>query len=316
MSVFSTPTALILGAGASQPYGFSLGVDLKQALVERLSGDEGFKETLLACGHGHAELHRFAERLGLSAQQSIDAFLERAPEFSELGKRCIVLQIASEEKRAKANRLRPVRRDQSCWYSELYRSYGAKLDDYKSDKLIVVTFNYDRSLEEFFTSRLCADYGVNESAGRSIVNGLGILHFHGHLGDLPFGAAPTPQQVVQAAKWIHIISDAEVEASPVVRNTRDWLLMRAETIAFLGFGYHQQNVERLQISDDYRPGTFGDLFNHKEISPIQPKSVLGTTVRMSKQQIKVATSRFSVHTQLGDPDIGIAEYLRDHVWSE
>ncbi|MBK7877787.1 MAG: hypothetical protein IPJ77_19065 [Planctomycetes bacterium] len=307
-------TAIVLGAGASYPYGFSLGSELKDRIVENLRKDEWFRETLSASGHTKSEMDTLASRLDTSPQASIDAFLDRAREFVDLGRKCITLQIAAEERDVFRRQVRPVSKDRGpCWYGELFRSYGNKPEHFRPDRLLVVTFNYDRSLEWFFRTRLIADFGLKEQEARSIVSSLGIIHVHGWLGDLPFGEVPNAPQLTEVAKGIRIISDAESDEHPAFRNSRHFILGKAEVVAFLGFGFHADNVRRLRISNHYPPGTPGAMFNHERDLPLPKKRVLGTTIGMTPKQVDAAERMFEVEVKLSRDNRPLAEFARDDV---
>ncbi|SRR6266567_7368983 len=89
-TVIRKPTVLILGAGASAPYGYPLG----GALVERIltltdPGGAGGPLHRVLIGAFVAPLADFNRRLRGSETSSIDDFLESNPDYAELGKLCI-----------------------------------------------------------------------------------------------------------------------------------------------------------------------------------------------------------------------------------
>ncbi len=310
----SEHTTLVLGAGASRPYGFSLGRQLKDTIVERLKDAKStFHEILLACGFEHRVLREFGDRLDQSPLLSVDAFLERAPDCIEVGKHAIALQIAFEEAEVRNSGLKPVD-GHPCWYSELYRSYGNQLDDYRPDRLTIVTFNYDRSLREFFRRSLIADFGCSSEAALSHAVGVQGLHVHGYLGDVPFGHIPTAPELRRAAERIFIVSDVPEQAPPALKTARHMILNKSRRVVFLGFGYLPLNIQRLQIANEHPPDTFGARHHNVNVMAIPNKLVLGTTVGMSEQQIRRAREEFKVSTQLANPNVHIAQYLRDHVF--
>src|SRR6266705_6647333 len=87
------PTAFILGAGASNPYHFPMGLDLKNEICKMLdrpqpclnpNNDPSVAE----------ELRAFQEALQKSGQWSVDAFLERREEkINAIGKRAIAAAL-------------------------------------------------------------------------------------------------------------------------------------------------------------------------------------------------------------------------------
>ena len=82
--MFNKNTVLILGAGASAPYGFPLGTGLVDALM---TGPERQAADIIAdhFGHGEREIAEFKLSLGRSMLGSIDQFLSDHPDLVALG---------------------------------------------------------------------------------------------------------------------------------------------------------------------------------------------------------------------------------------
>jgi hypothetical protein len=95
------PTVLILGAGASAPYGYPTGLALKQETIKGLSpggSAERMRQIVSMTGDIYqVKLKEFVFALRTSGQASIDAFLEHRPEFMELGKSAITQILTSRE---------------------------------------------------------------------------------------------------------------------------------------------------------------------------------------------------------------------------
>src|SRR5206468_11122318 len=84
------PTVLVLGAGASHDYGFPLGYPLVTQICHGLSNpNEDISKRLYGCAFTADNVESFRRALELSAQLSIDTFLENRPEFLEVGKAAI-----------------------------------------------------------------------------------------------------------------------------------------------------------------------------------------------------------------------------------
>ena len=81
-------TVLILGAGASAPYGFPTG----QALIDWICGE--FVGVAGGLGVGEVEVKQFVSRLRRSGANSIDLFLEHNPDLQRTGKIAIAYAIA------------------------------------------------------------------------------------------------------------------------------------------------------------------------------------------------------------------------------
>lgn len=71
-----------------------------------------------------------------------------------------------------------------------------------------------------------------------------IHHVYGTLGQFPL-PAQHPQSWIQASKTIRTIFDAEKDES--VLSAAESLLKAAHTICLLGFGFHRENIELLDL---------------------------------------------------------------------
>ena len=150
-------TLFILGAGASYPYGYPTGKELRNLICKEFPNDYG---RLLG---GHKTPHSddiddgiqiakdFADTFFKSTTPSIDLFLARNHNFSELGRKAIALSIWKAEINS-VFREDVVDQNQD-WHSYLYHRMTDTLTDphsYKQigdNKISFITFNYDRSLE-------------------------------------------------------------------------------------------------------------------------------------------------------------------------
>ncbi|HEY6222343.1 MAG TPA: hypothetical protein VIW26_01050, partial [Gemmatimonadales bacterium] len=78
---------LILGAGASIPYGFPSGEALRANIIKDLSKSTAQPFQLLeAAGFEAKHITNFRSALQQSGQRSVDAFLEHRSEFVGIGK--------------------------------------------------------------------------------------------------------------------------------------------------------------------------------------------------------------------------------------
>ena len=99
--MINSKTALVLGAGASAPYGFPLGRNLLLEIGRELySGSVNpYQNTLIECGFAINDLRKFAVELLNSMQPSVDAFLENRPEYMQIGKHAIAAKLIQLEER-------------------------------------------------------------------------------------------------------------------------------------------------------------------------------------------------------------------------
>ncbi len=147
--IFPPSTVLILGAGASKPYGFPLGIELIGTInintstrnTSNLSRDN--RQQLLEAGYTENEIHEFHTALERSIHPTIDAFLEDKPSHRELGAFAIAQALMPLEN--EANLFSGVR----DWYPKLFHALNLKEADSTSDVSGIITFNCDRSLEHY-----------------------------------------------------------------------------------------------------------------------------------------------------------------------
>jgi len=253
--MISKKAVLILGAGASAPYGFPSGAELVKRMCTDLRSGATREEIdkILDEHHFEGEFDDFLDTLARSGQLSIDAFLEHNRKFLEMGKLAIagILLPLEDEKSLFTF-------DSSNWYKLLFSQLNTQFEDFASNALSIVSFNYDRSLEHFLVTALQNSH-PNKTYAECFgqVQSLPIVHLHGTLGRLPkneldvgegarqYTARALRFDLHNSAKQIRIIHE-EVEKDPSFA-TAKMLLSEAEVIAFLGFGYDQINLKRLGL---------------------------------------------------------------------
>ena len=114
--IVKTPTVLVLGAGASAPYGFPLGKELADDVCARLKAGKQW-EHLLRIGFEQPMIVEFAQALYESQSDSVDAFVATRDEFTSIGKAVIAHGIASKED---PDALLERKRDGQNWYKEVF----------------------------------------------------------------------------------------------------------------------------------------------------------------------------------------------------
>ena len=125
-------TVFILGAGTSIPYGYPSGRELLEVIVPPPATP----------GSSRSSLEK-------SSLPSVDFFLEKQPDFINLGKVSIATIIMSLEDPKK---LYNFKLREKGIYHYLYNQMvsGCKeISEFGNNKISFITFNYDRSLESF-----------------------------------------------------------------------------------------------------------------------------------------------------------------------
>jgi hypothetical protein len=233
---------LVLGAGASKPFGFPVGEELRTAVIDTTP------DSLHISPSERAEHSYFKETFKKSEMYSIDAFLTCRPEFSTLGKRYIAEILLNYEKLAEPS---------GNWYQYIWNHFRTPtLTELDFSGLKIITFNYDRSLEFFLLNVIKHTYGKGEVDTLKQLSTLEIVHTYGSLGpvwDLSAMSTTASEKIIPygqtrlggiSANNISVIPDERADSSVEFRRARE-LLLFAKGICFLGFGFDDTNLSRL-----------------------------------------------------------------------
>jgi hypothetical protein len=216
--MIETPTVLILGAGASQPYGYPVGSDLKKIIINSLTNmadnNSGWVNEL---GFSIDLVKEFISKFNMSRRPSIDSFLaKQKEEFAEIGKIAIVDAIINSED---CQKLETPGEDD--WYGYLVENlYEYDNIDEISENIKIISFNYDRSLETFLIRPLKGTYKELESVNdcAAIVKKIPIVHIYGRVDSLPwedsgngraYGENCTSINLQKISKKINLVHEAK-----------------------------------------------------------------------------------------------------------
>ena len=251
--MLSKRTAFVLGAGASAPYGFPTGAQLSSQVISGLQPGQSVWASLIgSLGIAEGDLVSFRDAFRYSGKQSVDAFLEHRGEYLTIGKAAtaqVLIRYESTDSLFDSN---------GNWYRYVFNKLNSQIGAFGENAVSFITFNYDRSLEQFLFTALKNTYGVSDEMCADLLKDIPIIHLHGRLGYLPwqdggktrpYSLEPTAEALrtsIENIKIIHEnISDGRDEDFSVAKTILD----RAERVYFLGFGYDQTNMMRLGISD-------------------------------------------------------------------
>ncbi len=271
--MIKTNTVLILGAGASCDYGFPVGAGLRDQICREIySGVCPY----LVPKWKLPQLKSFAHTL-LESRISVDAFLEEHPDHLAMGKFAIASKLLPlENKKSLYDAwLYPEKVEgKNHWYDILFEKLidGADFDNFKDNKLSVITFNYDRSFEQFlFNSFRSSRKKAKENKADCIaqVSSIEVVHVYGSLGRLPWqpdsgllkgipeveysalrsgdGLPPKIATIDRAANSIYLVRESSGD-TPTFARAKE-LLQQAQRIYILGFGFNMTNLERLGLLD-------------------------------------------------------------------
>lgn len=254
--MITEPTVLVLGAGASYPYGFPTANELKTLICEAFLNPATVASRLLGSNFDSDcnadDFHAFREAFWRAGQPSIDAFLEYRKDLLEIGKLAIAYCLIPFEDENALYRPIPNHRG-GHWYEYLAVKLTANFDDFGANKLSIITFNYDRSLEHYLLRALQNLHNKTAEECAPKLAEIPIIHVYGQLGKQAYPQPgsrkydPDNQRfatVASAAAGITLlhegISDLEQARS---------VLNGAQRVCFLGFGYHPLNLKRLQLEN-------------------------------------------------------------------
>lgn len=323
------PTVFILGAGASIPYGYPSGETLVNEIISELSNKGPLFELCRELGFNESEIKEFSETLSYSGDKSIDAFLERNPKHLKLGKIAITLKLIEKEDE---NSLFSSGRDR--WYGDLVNKLKSPSVDTFVNNVSFLTFNYDRSFDHYLFISIMNSYEEIKDPKQcaKIVNKIPLIHLHGNIGKLPWqesddiersygrnfskldllkrSIATSALQSIKISEARHAIHDISNQIKIIHEKDLDKdigfqeakkLLTNANNIYFLGFGYHDDNLGRLNIS---------------ELSAAIKRNIDGTTYDLGtakKNHIKDITKGKINLFDINNIDSKIIEFLKERV---
>lgn len=252
------PVVLVLGAGASSPYGFPVGNELvHEALYPPRDIKDPLAAYLRADGFNPEDVAAFRAALEASLVPSIDAFLETRTEYEKLGKTIIAYLLMHREDPKTLFRLERDPAQVETWYGTLFRlMHTPDWKDFGKNQLSVITYNYDRSLKYCLMRVLEATYGIERNVCIDILEKhIPIIHLHGTLGELlgegedirEYKSDLSTKNLKIAVRNIQIVHDVDSSESQFEKAHN--VLHSATNVVFLGFGYYQKNVERLRLHE-------------------------------------------------------------------
>jgi len=271
--MIKTKTLFILGAGASKPFGYPTGVELHDLIcshrnigiiTEALTPVNEAKATY----EGYVE--KFINEFSKSSVYSIDLFLEQRTEFMDIGKMAIATYLIQCER---DERLRQI---DGNWYMYLFDRLKSSFDDFEKNAIAFITFNYDRSLEQFSFEALRNRFGKSHFECSQKLKNIKMLHLYGQLDPLPWQSENDNGFSYVNNLFIPRIKNAQVNLKLInderhIEESKEFnqafeLIQWAEHIYFLGFSFDETNLRRLNIQlmkGKYIIGTSLDLESTK-----------------------------------------------------
>lgn len=261
--MISKRTVFILGAGAHIPYGFPSGKALMRNLVGQLvraQRDHDLSLSILPQRSGvnfnivqARNIDIFINSLVQAGQASIDTFLnsnQHMTGFDVIGKVGIAQTLLEAEGKFAIGK-NYGKEDTDDWFEYIF----AKMCDgvngsnnfFRDNKISFITFNYDRLLEHKFFNALKHSFNIlDDQETLRMVRDIPIHHVYGSLGEYDPNSFGQISCWESAFKSIQTIHEVIAEHSTAVKSAKQEL-EQAEKICLLGFGYHRENIELLEL---------------------------------------------------------------------
>jgi hypothetical protein len=274
---------------------------------------------------GKAKWEQFKDDFRWCGELSIDAFIElhvrqdtdrdRSELWVAFGKAALVKRlIECEHPDALFNS--PDR----GWYGYMYRNLMGGFEDFEKNRVTFITFNYDRSLEEFFSSAL-ADSSGDQAGGFEKLTKIPILHVYGSLCKHPYYcrdteleacrryvADATEKSISDCMKYIRIIGDHRGEEAPELLRVQE-IIRNARNIVFLGFGYDRTNLARLKLHEcSNNPSVRGTSYGLTREETRRVNDYLGAS---KAKQIEFRNDRVTQNHGWEAEEWHVLEYLRN-----
>lgn len=283
----SKKLVLVVGAGASKEVSLPTGEQLKHKIAkvldiqfahgfERVSGDSYITQAFRLLvqqedgRQGDINPYLYASwmiRDAMPQAASIDNFIDAHREdirIAECGKLAIARCILEAEEsstlridRSNINNKMNFKALEPTWYNWFFRLLIENCPVQEIAKRLsnisIITFNYDRCIEQYLHAALRNYYGIDAANATEILKSLNIFHPYGSLGELywpigssasNFGSFTDARQLLEVSQKIKTFSEGTDETHSDIVEIRS-TMETAKQIAFLGFSFNKQNLDLL-----------------------------------------------------------------------
>jgi hypothetical protein len=256
--MISKKTVFVLGAGASKPFGFPTGFELREQICSLLSLRSSATIILEEGGYiPDSRFTNFVNSFLKSGLNSIDAFLSRNANYADFGTAAIAACLMTKENYSTLYAAGGTLGN-SDWYGLLWNCLVDQVVDIKElrvkNDISFITFNYDRSLEAFLLQAAISSFSLGAAGASEVCKQIKIYHMYGSFGDfdwqdhLPYGLPDDRltrnHKLRYASGGIKVVpAQRQESADPVAQK----MLSEAEQIVFLGFGFDSTNCARLGL---------------------------------------------------------------------
>jgi hypothetical protein len=282
--MFSKPTVLIVGAGASAEYGLPVGETLKSQLAadlrfrfeapfnKQVSGSRDLYDLLQRRYPNNLNSQNTFLKAGSELSDALPAFIsidealhffsdrEEVVQIGKLAAAQIILRAEAASKLTDKNGEANLSSLSETWLPTFLSMVLGSLTKGQIDgafkNIAIVNFNYDRTIEHYLYWALQKIAGLKPGDAANALSTLRILRPYGSLGPLDwespndgvkFGSNVHHEKLFHIAGRIRTYTEQTIENDLAERLKST--ISRASTVLFLGFGYHQQNMRLLEQSD-------------------------------------------------------------------
>jgi hypothetical protein len=260
-------TVFVIGAGANVEIGMPSGKELKEHIEEILNFDSIFEKRRQKSSDVFFAMRnifqtdqqtkdiasRIKEAMPISI--SIDNYIDAHRldyGIADAGKIAIVATIIAAEKNSYLFKKDRFKEELTkSWYPLFFQKITehCEINQFieRLKNISFIIFNYDRCFEDFMIHALDAYYKIGKESAINLVNRMNIIHPYGIVGNLDkisLGYDINSSHLRGLSQNIRTFAE-ESEETKKERTAIKQLIDKANRIIFLGFAYHQMNLDLL-----------------------------------------------------------------------
>jgi len=298
----------IIGAGASIPYNFPSGLQLYQIIKNEIARYvfEYIKHPTPSVPFDPHEIEAvakdFSQALMITEGISIDKYININKKYEDIGIKAIATAII---KRENILNLPIYKKDiEDNWYSYLFQKMieglntaNELLEIYKN-KITFITFNYDRSFEQYLYLNLIGllkNSGKTETEITESIKKIKIIHVYGQVGLLPWQATSNQKGLVleygkydrsafenaERIKPLIEVMYSKRKESMIIKNIQK-IIKSADRILFIGFGFDDDNMRILGFPFDLNEKKVnGTAYEKTNNEILHMENKIGTSISSS-----------------------------------
>lgn len=187
------------------------------------------------------------------------------------------------------------------WYGKLFQllTVGASKRSLEAllDNVAFVTFNYDRSLERYLPFAIDNYYDCGFDSACALVRKVPIFHPYGVCGDLPwqgtesvpYGGSEYYSELLTVAARIQTFSEQVMDQASL--NDIKTAISSAETIVFLGFGFHDMNMKLLSVASSNAKRVFATAKGISQSDLSLVEEAIRASLNKKRQAIQIDLRR-------------------------